>query len=186
MIFSIDDIVISFNMKIVLISTGGTIEKTYCELEGILHHKFSVLDVILERIRLEGVEIVRDQLMNKDSLDLTPNDVQLLIETVAKYAQMGKYDGIIVVHGTDRLSFTGDKLHFSQKYEIPIVLTGAMRPFMMRNTDAIQNITEALLAVQLLSPGVHVVMHNKVLTFPGIRKNRETMTFEKLIYDRLE
>ena len=61
---------------------------------------------------------------------------------------------------------------------MPIVLTGAMRPYVMRNTDALQNLTEALLAVQILPPGVYVAMHNRVLRFPGVRKDRARGTFE--------
>ena len=60
---------------------------------------------------------------------------------------------------------------------MPIVITGAMRPYVMRNTDATQNLTEALLAVQIVVPGVYVAMHNKVLKFPGVRKDRERGTF---------
>ena len=54
----------------------------------------------------------------------------------------------------------------------PIVLTGAMRPYELRSTDALQNLTEALLAVQVLPPGVYVAMHNHVLQFPGVIKDR--------------
>ena len=50
--------------RIALISTGGTIEKTYDSLEGVLHNEFSNLDVLLARIHLEGVEIIRVPLMN--------------------------------------------------------------------------------------------------------------------------
>jgi L-asparaginase len=58
-----------------------------------------------------------------------------------------------------------------------IVLTGAMRPFEMKRTDAAQNVTEALLAVQILPPGVYVAMHNRVLKFPGVVKDRARGTF---------
>lgn len=174
----------SEKLKIVLISTGGTIEKTYSELEGILNNEYNVLDVILEQIRLDGVEIIREQLMNKDSLQITESDLKIILETVTKYAlNTTEYHGIVIVHGTDRLSFTGDKLYHcfqSKGLSVPIVLTGAMRPYMMRNTDAVQNITEALLAVQLLKPGVYVAMHNRVWQFPGVVKNRKDMTFEKI------
>ncbi|MHC4991134.1 MAG: asparaginase domain-containing protein, partial [Planctomycetota bacterium] len=57
------------------------------------------------------------------------------------------------------------------------VLTGAMRPYQLRNTDATQNLTEALLAVQLLLPAVYVVMHNHVLAFPGVVKDAQRGTF---------
>ena len=45
-----------------------------------------------------------------------------------------------------------------------------MRPYELRHTDAVQNLTEALLAVQLISPGVYVAMHNRVIEFPGVVK----------------
>ena len=45
-----------------------------------------------------------------------------------------------------------------------------MRPYELRHTDAIQNMTEALTAVQVVQPGVYVAMHNRVLQFPGWSK----------------
>jgi len=60
--------------SIALISTGGTIEKTYDELSGVLANQVSVLDVMLASLELRGVEVQRMQLMNKDSLDMTSED----------------------------------------------------------------------------------------------------------------
>ena len=62
---------------------------------------------------------------------------------------------------------------------VPIVLTGAMRPYELRATDALQNLTEALLAVQLVAPGVYVAMHSRVLAFPGVEKDHVLGTFVK-------
>ena len=56
-------------------------------------------------------------------------------------------------------------------------MTGAMRPYELRQTDATQNLTEALLAVQFLAPGVWCVMHDRALRFPGVVKDRAKMTF---------
>lgn len=47
----------------------------------------------------------------------------------------------------------------------------------MRRTDATQNVTEALLAVQVCAPGVYVAMHNRVLQFPGVVKDLKLGTF---------
>ena len=58
----------SHKKRIALISTGGTIEKTYDELHGVLDNANSVLDVLLAGLELGGVEIVRVPLLNKDSL----------------------------------------------------------------------------------------------------------------------
>jgi L-asparaginase len=157
--------------RIALISTGGTIEKTYDELEGVLHNNFSVLDVMLASMLLEGVEIVRVPLMNKDSVEMTEADHLLIGRTALNLADA--HDGVVIVHGTDTLAATGETIHREAKDpRVPIVLTGAMRPFELRSSDAPQNLTEALLAVQLLEAGVYVAMHNRVLRFPGVVKDK--------------
>jgi len=164
--------------RIAMISTGGTIEKTYSELEGILHNEYSVLDVMLEMLEVKGIEIERIALMNKDSLHLTQNDLDLIVSRTIEMCH--QYDGIVIVHGTDCLSVTGERIlseFVGEMIPIPIVLTGAMRPYMLRNTDAVQNLTEALMAIQLVEPGIYVAMHNQVLKFPGVIKDRELMTF---------
>ena len=89
----------------------------------------------------------------------------------------------MICHGTDRLAVSGHRIHerliAAGKLTKPIVLTGAMRPYELRRTDAVQNLTEALCAVQILPPGVYVSMHNRVLAFPGVRKDYDRMTFVK-------
>ncbi len=161
--------------RIVLVSTGGTIEKTYDELTGVLHNQISVLDVMLGHIELRGVQIERVALMNKDSLDLSPDDHTLIARTALSYAR--DRDGVVVVHGTDRLAVSGERVISLGAPASPVVFTGAMRPYALRATDGIQNLTEALLAVQLVEPGVYVAMHNAVLRFPGVVKDRQLGTF---------
>lgn len=165
--------------RIALLSTGGTIEKTYNEADGILSHQNTVLDIMIASLVLHGVTIDRVAVMNKDSLEMTPEDHDEIAAVTAIYAR--SRDGVVIVHGTDRLQFTGEHLveELGESPRVPIVLTGAMRPYELRTTDAIQNVTEALLAVQLLDPGVYVVMHNTALRFPGVIKDRERMTFRR-------
>jgi L-asparaginase len=162
--------------QIALISTGGTIEKTYDELEGVLENRVSVLDVMLASLQLFGVEIVRLSLMNKDSLDMVEADHDQIAQEARVQAE--QRDGVVIVHGTDRMARTGDRIaELLGTPRVPIVLTGAMRPFELRRTDALQNLTEALLAVQVVTPGVYLVMHNQVLRFPGVEKDRDRFTF---------
>ena len=162
--------------RIALISTGGTIEKTYDEFHGVLGNASSVLDVVLAGMQLNGVEIIRVPLLNKDSLEMTEQDHELIARTASAMAEA--HDGVVIVHGTDRLPKTGDVLsELCADLQVPIVLTGAMRPYIMRNTDALQSMTEALIAVQIMPPGIYCVMHNQVLKFPGVIKNRELGTF---------
>ncbi len=164
--------------RIALISTGGTIEKTYNELDGVLANDVSVLDIMLASLTLKGVTLTRVPLMNKDSLEMTAADHTLIAETAG--AMSRAHDGVVIVHGTDRLAQSGERIvEVLGTPPVPIVLTGAMRPWAMRSTDALQNLTEAMLSVQILEPGTYVAMHNKVLAFPGVEKDREEGTFIK-------
>jgi L-asparaginase len=134
---------------------------------------------MLGSLELRGVQISRIALMNKDSLEMSPSDHTLIAESAIRAAR--ESDGVVVVHGTDRLQFTGDRIvELAGTPPTPIVLTGAMRPYELRATDAIQNLTEALLAVQLVAPGVYLAMHGQVLQFPGVVKDRAAGTFVKV------
>src|SRR5687767_9230098 len=93
---------------IALISTGGTIEKTYDAFSGILSNRLSVLDVMLASIELRGVAIDRVFLMNKDSLDMDEADHDLIASTVHAHALTHR--GVVVVHGTDRLARSGERV----------------------------------------------------------------------------
>jgi L-asparaginase len=162
--------------RIALISTGGTIEKTYDELSGVLENRVSNLDVMLAALELRGIELSRVRLMNKDSLDMTPEDHTLIATAAGEHART--HEGVVVVHGTDRLAVSGERMvEMWGRPPSPIVLTGAMRPYELRTTDAVQNLTEALFAAQLLPPGIYVVMHAQLLEFPGVVKDRALGTF---------
>jgi L-asparaginase/Glu-tRNA(Gln) amidotransferase subunit D len=57
---------------------------------------------------LRGIRIDRVGLMNKDSLEMSEADHDLIAVTTAHYAL--SHDGIVIVHGTDRLAKTGHRL----------------------------------------------------------------------------
>lgn len=164
---------------IAILSTGGTIEKTYNESDGTLANQRSVLDIMLASLLLRGVTIDRIPVMNVDSLAMNDDHHDRIVSVADVYAR--SHEGLIITHGTDRLHITGEKLHtkLGPTLKIPIVLTGAIKPYELRTTDALQNLTEALLAVQVMAPGVYVAFHNRVLQFPGVVKDYERMTFEK-------
>jgi L-asparaginase len=163
-------------MRLTILTTGGTIDKTYDEFQGSLRNSHTVLDVILDGLRVPDLFIRHVEVMHKDSLDMTEEDREAIATAVRDAAPAS--DGIIILHGTDTLADTGEYLHEKcTGLEIPVILTGAMRPYEFRDTDALQNVTEALLASRLLDSGVHVAMHNRVLSFPGVRKDRQARTF---------
>lgn len=164
--------------RLALISTGGTIEKTYQPHSGELRNETSVLDHMLGQLELVELDIERIRLMNKDSLEMTATDHELIATTA--WAAAERNDGVVVVHGTDRLAESGEATCRDGRPEAPVVFTGAMRPYELRNTDAVQNFTEGLLAVRLVEPGVYVAMHNKVLRFPGVAKDHDAGTFRRV------
>ena len=57
--------------KLAILSTGGTIEKTYCSRDGSLLNQRSVLDLLLADLELPGLEIHRSSVCNMESLDIT-------------------------------------------------------------------------------------------------------------------
>lgn len=163
-------------LHVAILTTGGTIEKTYDETDGSLRNVRSVLDRLLEELRLPELQVTHVPVMNKDSLDMTPADRDLILAKVR--GALPHYDAILVIHGTDTLAETGSHLVENlSELGLPVVLTGAMRPFEFRDSDALQNVTESLLALRLLPAGVFVVMHGRALGFPGVEKSRERRTF---------
>lgn len=163
--------------RVTLISTGGTIEKTYDEVTGTLSNRSSIVSQMLRGLRLEDTRLCLISLMSKDSLDLTDEDRRKIVETVAPLAAEEDH-GVVVLHGTDTLCVTGELLvEALGEIRSPVILTGAMRPYEMKDSDALQNLTEAILASGFLEPGVYVVAHGRVLRFPGVVKDREHGTF---------
>jgi len=163
-------------MKLTILTTGGTIDKTYDEFQGSLRNQHTVIDVILDSLRLPDLEISHAEVMHKDSLDMTTEDREVIAAAVCAAAPSA--DAIVILHGTDTLSETGELLvERCSDLDLPIIFTGAMRPYEFRDTDALQNVIEALLASRLLDGGVYVVMHNRVLKFPGVKKDPEALTF---------
>lgn len=159
-----------------LITTGGTIEKTYDEALGRLTNQGSIVRRMLRRLRLEDTSVHVRELMSKDSLDLTDDDRALIVKAVASAAALS--DAVVLLHGTDTLSVTGETLlREIPDLRVPVVLTGAMRPFEMKHSDALQNLTEALFASASLEPGVYFAGHGRVLKFPGVVKDRARQRF---------
>jgi L-asparaginase len=60
-----------------------------------------------------------------------------------------------------------------------IVLTGAMQPARFKSSDAEFNIGAAVAAVQLLAPGVYIVMSGCILDPDRVKKNRKLNRFEE-------
>lgn len=164
-------------MKICIISLGGTIAKVYSQSEASMINGEPCIQAIVDSLRLPDLDLVYVDLLRKDSLDITDDDRKQITAAVSEALTVN--DAIILVHGTDTLAETGRHLHrHIPNPNVPVVLTGAMVPYSVKASDALQNITEALLAVRLIDAGVYCVAHNKVLRFPAVVKNHDNMTFQ--------
>jgi L-asparaginase len=159
-------------MKIVFITTGGTIDKIYFDRKS----SFEVGDPqITEVLREANVTLDWEviSLMRKDSLDMTDADRALVLETVKGNPE----HRFVVTHGTDTIIQTAKVLRRAQGKTI--VLTGAMQPAMFRFTDAVFNIAFAVATVQLLGEGVYIAMNGRVFTPERVWKNVEMNRFEE-------
>lgn len=179
---------------VTLITTGGTIEKTYDERSGELSNRRTIVGRMLRRLRLEDTRVSTLELMSKDSLHLTDADRERIIEALRAAGAVGRAgdaapapgsgrtgDGIVILHGTDTLTVTGERIlsELGPRLRVPVVLTGAMRPFEMTRSDALQNLTESIFATGVLPPGVYCVAHGRALPFPGVVKDRDRGTFAR-------
>lgn len=167
--------------RIIVFTTGGTIEKTYDEATGELANRGSIVRRMLSDLRLEDTEVEVRELMSKDSLLMTAEDreqIALAILGTGVCAASCTADGVVVLHGTDTLCQTGEHLVARLTgLHTPIVLTGAMRPYEMKQSDALQNLTEAIFATGVLTAGVYVAAHGRAQSFPGVVKDRTRGTF---------
>jgi L-asparaginase len=166
--------------RIIMISTGGTIEKTYDEGDGSLENKKSIiLQQILKKLRMPYKDIEVIALMAKDSLLMTDADRELIDHVVQD--KLKQKCPIVIIHGTDTMEVTAKYLYQTIKNPgQPIILTGAMRPVEFENSDAIQNVTEALFAATVCTPGIYISFHSELYKVPQVQKNRDKGTFEKI------
>jgi L-asparaginase len=150
---------------IYVVTTGGTIEKAYCEQTRSVASPNNKIECYLQLLRLPDSEVNVVPLFNEDSFRMTSAHREAILAAVR--GLLNEEAPIIITHGTDTIVETS--LFLKQalpEVKIPIVLTGAMMPLGFEGSDGLQNLTESLFAVRLLSPGVFIVMHNQV--FPVV------------------
>ncbi len=159
-----------------LITTGGTIEKVYLERTGSVANLGTKIAKYLGKLRLPGLKVKTAHVMNKDSLDMTVADRESILRMVEKKLQHPA--PIVITHGTDTLVETGLLLKKRLRgLKFPIVLTGAMTPLGFEKSDGLQNLTESMIAVRLLSPGIYLVIHSQVFPINRVRKDRKHSRF---------
>lgn len=154
--------------------TGGTIDKDYHPLTGELFFPESHLHEWIKQSNLT-LHLEHEVLMQKDSLEMTQDDRNRILTTCID----AKANRIVITHGTDTMTETAAVLAKAKKLsDKTIVLTGAMRPFKLGESDALFNLGTAMMAVQLQSPGVYIAMNGHCFESSGVNKNKQLGIFE--------
>jgi L-asparaginase len=167
-------------MSIRIIITGGTFDKKYNAIEGILTFEESHLPFILDQARVSvPVECEVNQLI--DSLQMTDADRLRILEACRTAVE----DQIIVTHGTDTMVDTA-RILGEAKLVKTIILTGAMIPFSVSGSDSLFNLGCSFTAAQLLPAGVYVSMNGQIFPWDDVRKDRERGYFRPINLDQPE
>jgi L-asparaginase len=159
------------NNHILVVTTGGTIDKDY--FDALSEYKIvdSVIPALLEQARVVSpfrvVELIR-----KDSLELTDADRAEIVREVVEAPETR----IVITHGTDTITQTA-KVLAAQVPNKTIVLTGAFSPARFANSDASFNMGMAFAAAQTAATGVWIAMNGQVFDGLNVRKDRDAGKF---------
>lgn len=153
--------------KILLIHTGGTLMMKQGEDPRSLEPDTYIQDLVKELPVLQKIgQIDTKVLFNMDSGDMCPHHWVSLAEEI--YKEIGFYDGVVVVHGTDTMTYTASALAFLLPgLDKPVVLTGSQRPLFDIRTDARSNLVDAFYVATLPVPEVGISFSHKF--FRGCR-----------------
>lgn len=158
-----------------LLITGGTLDKDYNTLTGHLEFSQTHLPKLFQQANIT-LPIQSEVLMLKDSLEMTHEDRQLILNACLE----SPCQRLVITHGTDTMAETANCLLNSQLAQSKtVVLTGAMRPFQLGDSDAAFNLGSALMAAQLAPNGIYIAMNGELFPAAITQKNRQQGIFER-------
>ena len=160
-------------MKIRILVTGGTFDKSYDELKGCLLFRDSHVQEMLGLGR-SRLPVAVETLMLVDSLEMA--DAHR--ERVLSACRGAPEERLIVTHGTDTLELTA-RVVGAAGLPKTIVLTGAMVPYTFGSSDGLFNLGSALAFAQTLPAGTWVAMNGRAFPWDDVRKNRSSGVFEE-------
>ena len=158
-------------MSYCVIAAGGTFDKHYDEIAGTLGFGASVLPEVITRSRI-AQPVRLEVLPLLDSLDMQEADRLRILEACRRAPE----ERIVIIHGTDTMPETAQVLGLAGLSKT-IVITGAMVPYEIANSDALFNFGMAFGAAQTLPAGVHVVMSGQVFDWNNVKKDRSAGVF---------
>lgn len=155
---------------IVVVTTGGTIDKIYFDALSQYQIGESVVQKLLEVGRVAyPFRIV--EALRKDSLDLTPEDREMIRAKVADLPT----PRVVITHGSDTMTETARVLAGIR--DKTIVFTGSLSPARFSESDATFNLGMAFATVQVAPPGVYIAMSGQVFRADRVRKDRAAGRF---------
>ena len=160
-------------MKITVLNTGGTFNKRYNPIKGLLEVPSD--NIALDKIVKScfNVEFDIKNIVSKDSLDFTQEDREIILENIKNSAS----DKIIIIHGTDTVDLTAKFIEDKVK-EKKIVFTGAMVPMSIDEVEATMNFSQAIGFLNApISNGIYLSMHGVVLEHSKLLKDRSVGQF---------
>lgn len=99
---------------------------------------------------------------NIDSTNMKPEHWDLIADII--YKNYKKYDGFVIIQGTDTMAYTSSALSWSlQNLGKPVVLTGAQIPFAFIESDAKHNYINAVRVATMNLSGVIVVFDEEII-----------------------
>lgn len=144
------------NSKVLILHTGGTFGMSLAPNQQAARQDQTFLSSLLERVpELQAIaEIELDVLSNIDSSDVDTELWKKLANAILTH--WDRFDGCVIIHGTDTMAYTASALSFFLAgLTKPVVLTGSQRPLAELRTDARANIIDA---VELATTGHPEVM----------------------------
>ncbi len=105
-----------------------------------------------------------------DSSDMNPSDWQRIADDIA--ANYDKYDGFIILHGTDTMAYTSSALSFMlENLSKPVIVTGSQIPLAELRSDGQVNLLNALyVAANYPIAEVSLFFNNRLLRGNRSRK----------------
>ena len=148
-----------------LLSTGGTISSKIDYRTGGVMPALTAKelnDSIPELKKIANID--PEVVLSEYSENIRPDHWKLMAKKIASNVLSGKYDGIILSHGTDTMHYTSAALSFALKnLPIPVVLVGAQRSSDRPSSDASTNLIGACtFATRSKFSGVFVAMHHTI------------------------
>lgn len=132
-------------MSIFLIYTGGTIGMKEDPADGTLKpFDFSGIMEEVPEIRKFAVSVDSYTFTPLiDSSDVEPSLWQSLAELI--YENYEKYDGFVILHGTDTMAYSASALSFMlDNLSKPVIFTGSQLPIGRPRTDGKENLISAI------------------------------------------